>query len=278
MVIRKNTNTIILALLVCALFAASYYPIFQLLVEKWLTLEEYSHAFLILPIILYMVWDKRSVLVCDQVRYSSGGLILVLFATLFYFFAMLTQVHTIISLSMVLTVLGVLVYLAGINAAWELFTPLILLLLLIPVPEQLYVNLTFPLQLKVSQVSELVVGMFGVPILREGNVMNIPTKSFEVVEACSGMRSIISLVTLSIIMGYFMLETKVSKLVLLIASLPIAILINIIRVTAMILLFHLFSLDLTEGSLHTMTGLMLFGMAMIMLLLLHKGLEYWEAK
>lgn len=278
MVIRKNTNTIILASLVCVLFVAGYYPVFQILVEKWLTLEEYSHAFLILPIILYMVWDKRAVLVSDQVRYSSGGLVLVLFAALFYLFANLTQVHTIISLSMVLTVFGVLLYLAGINAVRELVTPLILLLLLIPVPEQLYIYLTFPLQIKVSQVSELVVGLTGVPVLREGNVMNIPTKSFEVVEACSGMRSIISLLSLSIIMGYFMLEAKVSKLLLLIASLPIAFLVNIIRVTAMILLFHFFKLDLTEGTLHTMTGVMVFCMAMVMLLLFHKVLEYWETK
>ena len=278
MVIRKNTNTIILASLVCVLFVAGYYPVFEILVEKWLTLEEYSHAFLILPIILYMVWDKRAVLVSDQVRYSSGGLVLVLFAALFYFFAILTQVHTIISLSMVLTVFGVLLYLAGINAVRELVTPLILLLLLIPVPEQLYIYLTFPLQIKVSQVSELVVGLSGVPVLREGNVMNIPTKSFEVVEACSGMRSIISLLSLSIIMGYFMLETKVSKLLLLIASLPIAFLVNIIRVTAMILLFHFFKLDLTEGVLHTTTGVMVFCMAMVMLLLFHKVLEYWETK
>lgn len=278
MVIRKNINTTLLTLLVCTLFAAGYYPVFQLLVKKWLTLKEYSHAFLTLPILLYMVWDKRSVLVSEQVRYSSLGLVLVVFATLFYFFAILTQVHTIIALSMVLTLAGVLIYMAGIRAAWELFTPLFLLLLLIPVPEQLYVNLTFPLQLKVSQVSEMIVGMFGIPVLREGNVMNIPGKSFEVVEACSGLRSIITLGTLSVIIGYFMLKTKVSKLALLVASLPVAILVNIIRVTSMILLFHVFRLDLTEGTLHTMTGLMVFAMALVILLFFHKALEFWETK
>lgn len=191
---------------------------------------------------------------------------------------MLTQVHTIISLSMVLTLVGVLIYLFGIRTAWELFTPILLLLLLIPVPEQLYIKLTFPLQLKVSQVSEVIVGMFGVPVLREGNVMNIPGKSFEVVEACSGLRSIITLVTLSVVIGYFMLNRKVSKLVLLVASLPVSVFVNIIRVVAMILLFHVFRLDLTEGILHTITGLMIFSLALAVLLTFHKALESWETK
>ena len=95
---------------------------------------------------------------------------------------MLTQVNTIFFLSMLLTVFGVLIYLAGVNSVKELFTPLLLFLILIPVPDQLYIKLTFPLQLKVSQVSEIVVRIFGVPLFREGNVMNIPGKSFEVVE------------------------------------------------------------------------------------------------
>jgi exosortase len=273
-----NIKLILLGSLSVALFAAAYYPAFRILVSKWSNSEEYSHAFLTLPILLYMVWGKKTVLLDKKQNYNLFGLVLVLSATVSYLFALLTQVPTFISMSLYFTIVGVLVYLMGVRAISILFTPLILLLLLIPVPDQLYIKLTFPLQLKVSQISELLVGFFGVPVLREGNVMNIPGKSFEVVEACSGMRSIITLLTLSLIMGYFMLKMKSSKIVLLLTSIPIAIVVNIIRVSMMILLYHFFRLDLSGGFLHTLTGLLVFAIALILLLFVHKVLELWETK
>ena len=274
----ESKKTAVLAFIALSLFIVAYFPVFQILVTKWAESEEYNHAFLTLPIIGYMAWSKRSVLSLEHPKYSPLGLLLILFATAAYFFAMLTQVHTIIALSLFLTIVGTLIYLLGIQAIRELFVPLLLLLILIPFPEQLYIKLTFPLQLKVSQASEIITKLFGVPLLREGNVMNIPEKSFEVVEACSGLRSMITLLTLSIIMSYFMLKKNLSKLILLLASAPTAIAINIIRVTAMILLFHFFRLDLTEGILHSITGLLIFGIALGILLLLQKVLESWETK
>ncbi|MFC1877173.1 exosortase/archaeosortase family protein [Thermodesulfobacteriota bacterium] len=273
-----NKIPTILALSALTLFVAAYLPVFQILFKKWVSSEEYNHAFLTLPIIIYMIWVKRFQLVERQVQYSPFGLFIVVLATLAYYFAMLTQVHTIITLSMFLTILGVLIYLAGVNSIKELFTPLLLLLILIPIPDQLYIKLTFPLQLKVSQASEVIVTILGVPLYREGNIMNIPEKSFEVVEACSGLRSIIALLTLSLIMGYFMLKKKYAKVILFIASIPTAIAVNIVRVTVMILLFHFFRIDLTKGILHNVTGLMVFGIALITLFTLLKVLKIWETK
>ena len=273
-----NKTTTILALLASALFITAYFPVFRLLAGIWAESEEYNHAFLTLPIIGYMAWNKRSTLSLEHPQYSAIGLLLLLFAMPAYFFAMLTEVRTIIALSLFLTIVGTLIYLLGIQAIRELFVPLLLLLILIPFPEQLYIKLTFPLQLKVSQASEIIVKMFGVPLLREGNLMNIPEKRFEVVEACSGLRSMITLITLSIIIGYYLLKKNSSKLILLLASAPTAIAVNIVRITAMILLFHFFKLDLTEGTLHSITGLLIFGFALGILLLIQKGLEAWEAK
>jgi exosortase len=225
-----------------------------------------------------MVWSKRSVLAEATVRFSFIGLLILIVSAPLYMFALLTQVHTVIALSMFLTIIGAMIYLAGAKSIKELATPLILLLMLIPVPDQLYIQITFPLQLKVSQISEVFIRLFGVPILREGNVMNIPGKSFEVVEACSGLRSVITLLTLSVIMGYFMLKRLPSKLILVAAAVPTAIFVNIIRVIFMILLFHFFGLDLTAGTLHTITGLLIFGIALVILFLLLKVLEHWETK
>ncbi len=275
---KIRVGKIVLIVLAGALFSVAYFPALQLLVEKWLNSEEYSHAFLTVPLLVYMIWSHKKDLQNNQPRYSLIGLLLVLVSTACYLFALLTQVPTFIFLSFYFTLVGVLIYLAGLQSVRLLFTPLVLLLILIPVPEQLYTKLTFPLQLKVSQVSEILLEMSGVPVLREGNVMHSPGRSFEVVEACSGMRSIITLLTLSLIMGYFMLKGKVAKIILLLTSIPIAIAVNIVRVSSMILLYHYFQLDLTEGFFHTITGLLVFVLAFVMLLLVHKVLEYRENK
>lgn len=271
-------KTFFLGLLASALFFVAYFPALQILATKWANSDEYSHAFLTIPIIFYMVWSKRKRLLEVSSDNTFLGLLLIIFSIALYFFTLLTQVHTIIALSMFMTIVGIAVYLLGIKAIKDIFTPLLLLLMLIPIPDQLYTQLTFPLQVKVSQFAEMIVRFLGVAIFREGNVMNIPDRSFEVVEACSGLRSVVTLLTLSVIMGYFMLKNVTAKLALVVASVPVAIFVNIIRVVSMILVYHFFKLDLAIGLWHTVTGLVIFLLALLILYLLLRVLELWELK
>ena len=267
-----------LALGALVLFVVAYFPVFRILASKWAESEEYSHAFLTLPIILYMVYQNRRQVLETPATFTPLGLVTLLLASALYYFSLLTEVHTVIALAMYLTVLGTVVFLFGIRSLWVLFTPLLLLLMLIPFPDQLYIQLTFPLQLKVSQMSEAIISLFGIPVHRAGNVLTIPQKSFEVVEACSGLRSVITLLTLSVVMGYFLLVRTTSKLLLVAASIPVAIFVNLIRVVTIVLLFHSFGLDLYEGTLHTVTGLGIFLIALATLFLLQRILEQWEHK
>ncbi|HDR68557.1 MAG TPA: exosortase/archaeosortase family protein, partial [Bacteroidaceae bacterium] len=222
----EKSNT--MALIVSVLFFAAYFPIFQMLFSVWSSSDEYSHAFFTIPIIFYMAWMKRKMFLAGPPRYSLIGLPMVILSTILYLFALQTGIFTFIALSMVLTIVSIILYLFGIKAVIVLFTPLLLLILLIPAPVQLYAKITFPLQLKVSQASEWLIRHISIPLLREGNILHLPEKSFEVVEACSGLRSMITLATLSIIMGYFLLNKNASKIILTGASIPIAIFINII--------------------------------------------------
>ena len=273
-----KTLPVYLALGALVLFVVAYFPVFRILAGKWAESEEYSHAFLTLPIILYMVYQNRHRVLETPATFTPLGLVTLLLASALYYFSLLTEVHTVIALAMYLTVLGTVVFLFGIRSVWVLFTPLLLLLMLIPFPDQLYIQLTFPLQLKVSQMSEAIIGLFGIPVHRAGNVLTIPQKSFEVVEACSGLRSVITLLTLSVVMGYFLLVRTTSKLLLVAASIPVAIFVNLIRVVTIVLLFHSFGLDLYEGTLHTVTGLLIFLIALATLFLLQRILEQWEHK
>ena len=273
-----KTLPVYLALGALVLFVVAYFPVFRILAGKWAESEEYSHAFLTLPIILYMVYQNRHRVLETPATFTPLGLATLLLASALYYFSLLTEVHTVIALAMYLTVLGTVVFLFGIRSLWVLFTPLLLLLMLIPFPDQLYIQLTFPLQLKVSQMSEAIINLFGIPVHRAGNVLTIPQKSFEVVEACSGLRSVITLLTLSVVMGYFLLVRTTSKLLLVAASIPVAIFVNLIRVVTIVLLFHSFGLDLYEGTLHTVTGLLIFLIALATLFLLQRILEQWEHK
>jgi exosortase len=272
----EKLNT--MALIVSILFLAAYFPIFQLLFSAWSSSDEYSHAFFTIPIIFYMAWMRRDVFLAGPPRYSLIGLPMVILSTILYLFSLQTGIFTLIALSMVLTIVSIIVYLFGIKAVAGLFTPLLLLILLIPAPIQLYAKITFPFQLKVSQASEWLISHIAIPLLREGNILHLPEKSFEVVEACSGLRSMITLATLSIIMGHFLLSKNASKIILTGASIPIAIVINILRVTTMVLLYHFFSLNLAEGTGHTVLGVLIFILGLIILFLVQRILESWETK
>jgi exosortase len=259
-------------------FLIVFYPALHKLVTIWANSEEYSHAFLVIPVVGYMIWQKRILLNNLSQKYASLGVILITLSLVLYYFALLTEVNSIIFFSMFLTLVGIIIYLLGFRALVVLTTPLLLLLILIPIPEQFYTSLTFPLQLKVSEVSEIILRTAHIPMLREGNIMQIPGMSFEVIEACSGLRSVVALVTLSILMGSFAVKTFKSKFILFSISIPLAIFVNVIRVVSMILLYHYFGMDLTEGPWHTTMGLLVFFIAIAILFILQNVLEFWEQK
>jgi exosortase len=275
---KSDPKTILMLLATVILFLAAYFPVIEILVGVWLESEEYAHAFLVVPIIIYIIWNRRDRFQKLPIRYSWLGLALLIFCTFFYPLALLFQLRTLIALSMCLTLAGIVLYLNGLDTLIELTTPLILLLMLIPVPDQIFLKLSFPLQLIVSQITEVLIQLFDIPILREGNIISIPGKSLEVVQACSGLRSMIALLTLSVIMGYFFLDSLYLKVMLFLASIPTAIFVNIIRLATVILFFHFYHLDLAEGYLHHLTGIIIFLTALLTLFALLQVLKFWETK
>jgi exosortase len=275
----QDRKSIITLCLVFGLFAAAYFPAGQILFSQWLELEEYSHAFLTLPLIGYIVWLDRKALHKQQSSMQQIFAIVILtLSTLFYVVANKFHFLSAINLFMVVTMLALILYFLDLNSLKKLAFPILLLIMLIPIPDQFYAMITVPLQLKVSQLSTFVMHLLNIPILREGNVLHLPNKTFEVVGACSGMRYIISIATLSLLLGYFTLNQSVSRIILAVFAIPIAFLVNIIRVMSMVLVFHYFQIDWTTGSAHTFMGVVIFGIALIFLVFLQRILEFWENK
>ena len=267
----------ILPAIVLLLFGVSYYPAFDGLVSKWSASDDYTHAFFTVPVVAYMIWLQRSLLV-ESCGRPLIGIVLIVLSVLLYLVSLQLQIPTITSVATVFTVISGLIYFGGFRVLKEMAIPILLLFMVIPVPNQLLSMITASLQLKVSQASETIVQLFSVPLFREGNILQIPGKTFQVVDACSGIRSLISMTTLSLIIGYFTLTRGRSILFLLLFSIPVAVVINIVRVISLVLVYYYFKIDITSGTWHTVSGLLLFSLGLVMLFSFQRILEYWEGK
>ena len=265
----------ILLLLLFISFCVVFYPSLAQLANKWLNSEDYTHAFMVAPIVGYMIWVKRDFLAENKGR-SYTGFIFIVVSLILYLFSLQLQIPTFVFLATNLTLISCFVYLAGFSVFRELAVPFLLLFMLIPIPDQILSTLTYSLQLRVSEVSEFILHIFTIPVFREGNILHTSSKSFMVAEACSGIRSLISMATLSVIIGYFTLSKTMAIALLFMMSLPVAMLINLLRVVALVLADYYWGLDLASGPLHTITGLVLFVFGLTLLFIIQWIIGLWE--
>lgn len=273
---QASGYSIFLIAILIASFILTFFPVWKRLIMTWSSSDEYSHGFFIVPLCCYILWRKKQILAEIPIRPSSWGLAFVIFSLLLYLFAYLAEIMTLTSFSMVLLLAGVVIYFYGFLMFKELIFPLFLLLFMIPVPAQIYAKLTIPLQLFVSKSSTWLAATFGLPIYREGNVIHLADRTFEVVRACSGLRSVISLLTLSALFAYFTLKSSFLRTILFFSAVPAAIFVNIIRVLLMVLVYHFFTYDLTTGSIHTIFGIIIFMLALGFIAMVKGLLSFWD--
>jgi exosortase len=270
------SKQVVFLLLLASSFILAYFPVWKSLVAAWSASDDYSHGFLILPLCAYIAWQRRDALAEIVVKPTFLGLIIVGFSLLLYLIGRFGEISTLSSLSIVSTLAGVIVYLWGKNHLKELLFPLFLMFFMIPMPEQIYSSLTMPLQLFVSKISTDVAGLVGIPIFREGNVIFLPDRTLQVVQACSGLRSLMALLTLSVVFGYFALCSNVLRAILFVSAVPASIIVNVTRVLVLILCEYYFGIDLTSGILHTVFGVVIFALALAMIALIRGVLSTWD--
>ena len=273
--IDQQTITV-LPLLVLTGFMVAYWPVWQQLFSTWSTSDDYSHGFFIIPIIGYILLQKKDVLAAVPQKRSMVGFFTLFTSLAVYVLAYYAEIKTVASLSLISTLAGCILFLYGPYVLKELIFPLFFLLFMIPIPGQIYSAVTIPLQLIVSKTSVAMLSFVGIPILRDGNVIQLPQHSFEVVQACSGLRSLVTLLTLSTIMAYFALRSNVLRAILVLCATPAAVLVNIVRVMVIITMYHFWSYDLTEGTPHTTFGMVIFVLAIAIIYLLRGVLHHWD--
>ena len=155
----------------------------------------------------------------------------------------------------------------------EVLFPLAVLMLAIPFPAILFNQITFPLQLLASQMASSLLPLLGVPVFREGNVIQLPVMKLEVAEACSGIRSLMSLFTLAVFYGYFLERTAGRRWLLALASIPIAVGANALRIVGTGLCVQYWDPSKAEGFFHEFSGWVMFLISLTSLYFLHRVLR-----
>lgn len=257
-------------------FAFAYFPVLRSLFDMWSNSEDHSHGFVIVPLSLYVVWQKKEKLNNIEILPNLWGGVLVVLALFMYLFAAFADIKTLAAYSLLPLVAGVVIYLFGFRIFRECLFSIAFLVFMMPIPEQIYTSLTNPLQIIVSVCSVWFASLADIPIYRSGNVIQLPDRTLQVVAACSGLRSLTTILTLASIFGYLSLKGNLLRGLLLISSVPTAILVNIIRVFAMIIAFYYFNFDLTIGTVHTVFGLVIFLLALKIVAMTKGVLSLWD--
>jgi exosortase len=222
-----KTPILLIAVLV-GLYFLIFYPVWKSLVGTWYTSEDYSFGFFIIPFSAYIAWKKREVLKNIESTPSWVGLVIILFSLGLYLFSYLAEISTLVSLSPILVLAGGIIYFYGFRMLRELSFPVFFLVFMIPVPSQIFSQLTIPLQLLVTKISVGCSSLIGIPIYAEGNVIHLPGHTLQVVHACSGLRSLLTILPLGALLGYLILSSNTLRSLVFLAGIPTAIGINII--------------------------------------------------
>jgi len=251
-----------------ALLVAVYFPVLRHLVEQWSTDENVSHGFFVPAVALYITWQRRDKILVMERKPAWWGLAIMAWGALQGYVGVLGAELFLQRTSFLITLVGLLLVVGGTRLVRVLAFPLLLLPFMIPIPAIVFNQITFPLQLFASQVAETVLGWIGIPVLRDGNILELASQRLSVAEACSGIRSLLSLSFLSLVYAYFFDRRIWMRWVLLIATVPIAILANSGRVTLTGILSEV-NPELARGFFHSLEGWIIFLIALVMLTGLH---------
>ena len=253
--------TVRLSLVLClAGFVAVFWSVLAGLVRDWTNDDNYSHGFFIIPIAAYFAWERRAAL-AQANQPANSGLVVVLTGLAMLVAGLLGAELFLTRIALVVVLAGGLLYLRGWKALQVAAFPIGFLLLMIPIPAIIFNQIAFPLQLLASRFGEYVLWMAGIPVLREGNVIALAHTRLEVAEACSGIRSLISLLTLGIVYAYFTDSRPWVRTAIALSTVPIAIFANGARVAGTGIAAHHFGPEAAEGFFHSFSGWLVFVVA-----------------
>lgn len=258
-------------LLVGALLGYAFMDSLQRMEYFWDTQEEYGYGYIIPLITLFLIWQRKNILAETPFRFSYAGLLVMVIAAVVHLLGTVATTVTLSQYAFVLMILGAALSMLGWQAFRIIAVPLALLFFMVPLPGFLYGTLSTKLQLISSQLGVAVIRLFDISVYLEGNVIDLGTFKLQVVEACSGLRYLFPLMSLSFVAVYFYQAALWKRIVVFLSSIPITVLMNSFRIGAIGILVEYWGIEQAEGFLHYFEGWIIF-MACIGILVLEMAL------
>jgi exosortase len=261
------------AALIVVLLIAVYYQVLCKLVFDWWEIPDASHGFLVFPFAAYLVWSRRTTLYRTELRPTWSGVAIVAVGSAVLVLGMIGAELFLSRISLLISLAGLILTFGGRKLLAELRFPLLILLLAIPIPAIIYNEITLPLQTLAARGAAVLLPVFAVPVLREGHVIVLPSMKLEVAQACSGIRSLMSLLMVSILFGYFLETSLWKRTVLSLASVPIAVAANCLRIVGTGLCVQYWDPDKALGFFHEFSGWVIFLLSLLCLYLVQRTMS-----
>jgi len=254
----KTQNSLLPLVLLSSVLVLLYWPALKEFVYDWWHDDNYSHGFLIPFISAYFLWQKREQIKSADIRPHWMGLTILLVGLALAVIGTAAAEWYSVRFSIILVLLGIVLFLGGPSILKTVWFPIVFLLFAIPLPYTLFRKLTFPLQLFSTEVTHTIITALGMSALKQGNLIHLPNYSLEVVEACSGLRSIITLSALAAMFSHLSSGGIIKKTILFATAIPIAITANIVRLLVTVMGALIIGPTFAEGFLHDFSGLLVF--------------------
>ena len=271
--------------LLILLFIGLYLQVIIGLVGDWWVDSNYSHGFLVPLVSAYLVWKKKDKLKSLERKKSYFGFLILLLGLGIYIVGTAGAEYFSARFSLVIVLFGLVYYLNGKEWAKELLFPIAFLTFMVPIPNVIYYAIAFPMQLLSSKLTQSLLHFIGLPSIRQGNIILLPNYSMEVAEACSGLRSLVSLLALGAFFAYttFPIEQNTGKSnlkrgILFLSVFPIAIGANIFRILITAIGAYMISPKLAEDFLHKLSGLIVFLISVFSLFIVSQIMKFFSRR
>jgi exosortase len=264
--------------LLAGLLGLLYYRILAGMAWKWWTDSNYSHGFIVPIFCAWVIWKERRRILQIPAKPSWFGLLIILGSLGILVLGELGAENFLSRTSLLFLLAGIVIQFRGWRFFRAVLFPWVVLFLMVPLPAIIFNQIALPLQFQASRLASGLLALVGVPVLREGNVIQLPSLTLDVVEACSGLRSLVSLLVLAVFYGYLFEPRIYRRVLLILVAIPIAVVANGFRIMGSGILGQYWDPDKAEGFFHLFSGWLVFLLSLGLVVVFHASLSWLDRR